>query len=129
MQVRGLVEDQERIAALLPHGSSAAGARLDGGRAEPFCRPRHVQRPRGQPAARGNWPRTAPPARPAAEGDKRYTLRAKGLLSKLPAELGQRLGVDVLIDRDACQQAGISLDQPVSVDINEVTFDDPSRPC
>ena len=124
VQVRGLVEDQERIVALLPDEPSAAAHGSTAACAEPFCCSRHVQRPRGQPAVPRKNCAGPPPARPAAEGDKRYTLRAKGLLSKLPAELGQRLGVDVLIDRDACQQAGISLDQPVSVDVNEVIFDE-----
>lgn len=125
VQVRGLMEDHERIAATLPHGSPAAAHRPTN--AAQAAAVSHGSTSSDRVAAllaRSKPPTGGRPAAAAAEGDKRYTLRAKGLLSKLPVDLGQRLGVEVIIDQEACQKAGISLDQPLSVDVNQVTFDE-----
>jgi hypothetical protein len=61
-------------------------------------------------------------ARPA---EKRYTLRqAKGQLGDLTAKLAALLQLDLKMDRQALQQAGIALEQPVSLTVTDATVDE-----
>jgi hypothetical protein len=93
--VRGLLEEQEQIAALA-HPAAAKPA-----------------------AARG-----ARTARPRAE-EKRFTVpKSRGRLEFLLQEYAKRLGVELRIDREALQRAGVSLDQVVSFSVTEATVDE-----
>jgi hypothetical protein len=94
--VRGLVEDHERIA-------SASGGK-----------------PRGQ-AKRA----ASPPATPGKRQQVRFTVQnAKGPLDRLLGELGQKLGMEVKIDREALAKAGISPQQTVAFSVKDATPDE-----
>jgi len=57
------------------------------------------------------------------QGEKRYTVReGKGQLGPLLEQLASRLDVTLRIDHEALQQAGISLEQPVSFSVENATF-------
>jgi hypothetical protein len=69
------------------------------------------------------------PARPVSarhpRDQKRYTLRqAKGRLSDLLPKLAAMLQVELQIDQTALARAGISLDQLVSLSVNDATADE-----
>jgi hypothetical protein len=73
--------------------------------------------------------KTTPPNPPqkSRPGDskKRYTLKqAQGQLDLLLPQLGQRLGLEVRVDREALEQAGISLRKQVSVTVTDATLDE-----
>jgi hypothetical protein len=93
--VRGLLEEQEQIAALAHPGAAKTAA------ARP---PRSTQ------------PRVA---------EKRFTVpKSRGRLEFLLQEYAKRLGVEVRIDREALQRAGVSLDQVVSFSVTEATVEE-----
>ena len=97
ISVRGLLEDHERLAAAArPAASTAKTA----GR---------------KPAEKHR----------AAEAEKRYTLKqAQGQLDLLLPQLGERLGLEMRIDREALERAGISLRKQVSVSVADATLDE-----
>jgi hypothetical protein len=67
------------------------------------------------------------PRRPSPSGrqEVRFTVQnTKGPLDRLVAELGQKLKVEVRLDRDALEQAGISPNQMVSFSVKEATVDE-----
>lgn len=93
--VRGRVEDHERIA-------SASG-----------------DKPRGQAK------RPPPRGTPGKRQEIRFTVQnAKGPLDRLLDELGQKLGVEVKIDREALARAGISPQQIVAFSVKDATRDE-----
>jgi hypothetical protein len=93
--VRGLLEEQEQISALA-----------------------HPAPPK--PAAA----RPTRAARTQVE-EKRFTVpKSRGRLEFLLQEYAKRLGVQVKIDREALQRAGISLDQVVSFSVTDATLDE-----
>ena len=95
--VRGLLEDHERLAAGLRSGESAA-------------------------KTAGRKPVENHPAR---KSEKRYTLKqAQGQLDLLLPQLAEKLGMEVRIDREAMERAGVSLRQQVSVSVTNATLDD-----
>jgi hypothetical protein len=100
--VRGLLEDQERIAAM--------------------------ERPAGRSATRPPKPVTRPPAkvRKPAPGGEVFTVHAtKGPLRVLLEQLAGKMQLELKIDEEAMQKAGISLDQPVSFDgVQNASFDE-----
>ncbi len=78
-------------------------------------------------SAGSHAPARAPPKRPAAtkRQEVRFTVQnAKGPLDRMVAELAQKLQVEVRIDRDALEQAGISPSQTVSFSVKEATVDE-----
>jgi hypothetical protein len=60
----------------------------------------------------------------AQEGRKLYTLRVELPVGKALKQLGDQLGLEVVIDQDAIAEAGISLDRKVKIDVKEATFDE-----
>ena len=75
-------------------------------------------------SARPPHRRSPTPAR-GAEGEKRFTVRdGKGQLGPVLEQLAARLEVQLRIDEEALQQAGISLQQPVSFSVENATFDE-----
>lgn len=58
------------------------------------------------------------------EGDKRYTLRVELPVGKALQQLGKQMGIEIQIDRAAIENAGISLDHKVKIDVKEATFDE-----
>jgi hypothetical protein len=100
--VRGLLEDQERIAGL--------------------------NRPAGRSSSRPPKTVARPPAkvRKAAPGETLYTVSGtKGPLRVLLEQLAGKMQLELKIDEEAMQKANISLDQPVSFDgVQNVSFDE-----
>lgn len=94
--VRGLVEDHERL-------SSAS---------------------RGSGRARPKRPSASRPSAPK-RGEIRFTVQnAKGPLDRMLGELAQKLEVEVRIERDALEAAGISASQAVSFSVKDATADE-----
>jgi hypothetical protein len=90
--VRGLVRDHRRIAATR----------------RPSQEPAPTERSQG--------------AAQAAPDKTRYTVRqARGTLGHLLDEFSRRLGLELKIDREALERAGISLDQPTSLTVREAS--------
>jgi hypothetical protein len=93
--VRGTIETQEQIAALVRPASSKTAT-----------------------------PRPPRSSRSRAE-EKRFTVpNARGRLEFLLEEYAKRLGVQLKIDREAFTRAGISLDQIVSFSVTDATIDE-----
>jgi hypothetical protein len=94
--VRGSVETHEQIAALMHPAPASKTAAAS----PPRVRRSHVE-------------------------EKRYTVpKSRGRLEFLLTEYAKRLNVQLKIDRDALQRAGISLDQVVSFSVQDATVDD-----
>jgi hypothetical protein len=94
--VRGSVEAHEQIAALVHPAPSPKTA---------AARPARASRPHVE--------------------EKRFTVpKSRGRLEFLLTEYAKRLNVQLKIDRDALQRAGISLDQMVSFSVQDATLDD-----
>lgn len=67
---------------------------------------------------------TPGPVRPS-QGEKRYTVgQTTGPLGQLLEQLAAQLALELRIDRQALEQAGISLQQPVSFSVKEATLDE-----
>ena len=67
------------------------------------------------------------PARkpPAKQGETRFTISGKkGPVSRLLAELAEKLDLDLRIDKDALERAGISLAQEVAFRVRDATLDE-----
>jgi hypothetical protein len=100
--VRGLLEDQERIAAM--------------------------NRPAGRSSSRPAKTVTRPPAkvRRAAPGETVFSVPAtKGPLRVLLQQLAGKMQLELKIDEEAMQKADISLDQTVSFDgVQNASFDE-----
>jgi hypothetical protein len=100
--VRGTVEDQERVAALA--------------------------RPAARPSSRPPKTATRPPpkVRKAAPGETVFTVPGtKGPLRALLEQLAGKMQLELKIDEEAVQKAGISLDQPVRFDgVQNASFDE-----
>lgn len=72
------------------------------------------------------------PTRPTAsrssrtsDGEKRFTVpQGKGPLGPVLEQLAGKLGLTLKIDREALQRAGISLQQPISFSVDNVTLED-----
>ena len=61
----------------------------------------------------------------ASNGEKRFTVpEGKGQLGPLLEQLAGRLGLTLKIDREALQQAGISLQQPISFSVENATLEE-----
>jgi len=64
------------------------------------------------------------PGRPG-EGETRFTVReAKGPLGEVLRQLAERLQVELKIDHEGLERAGISLNQPVAFSVEEATLDE-----
>lgn len=94
--VRGSLEDHERLVASMSPGSTT------------------------KPTAHKPTDKRSP-----REAEKRYTLkRAEGQFDLLLSQLGERLQVEVRLDREALERAGISWRQQVSVSVTDATLDE-----
>ena len=70
-------------------------------------------------------PRRVPRSGGKADSQKRFTVReARGQLGKMLANLAGWLKLELRIDHRALEQAGISLQQPVSFSVKDATMDE-----
>jgi hypothetical protein len=76
-------------------------------------------------ALRRPTPRPRPKPAAAAKGEKRYTLNSKkGPLDQMLKQLTGMLGLELRVDRQSLEEAGISLSQPVSFNVKDGTIED-----
>jgi hypothetical protein len=88
--------------------------------------------PPGKAAAKTTTPRrtmpahrTAPGRRSVGAAEVRFTQRpTRGPVGVLLVQLAEKLGLELRIDRDAIEAAGISLDQTVSFGVENATADE-----
>jgi hypothetical protein len=79
------------------------------------------------PAPRRMTPahRSAPGRRPVGAAEVRFTQKpTRGPLGVLLAQLAEKLGLELRLERDAIEAAGISLDQTVSFGVENATADE-----